>query len=179
MLVVIESSMSKRLRAHCSADDIWQETLSQAWASRAQHRWESVSAYRAWLFEIARNRIRDAARHLETEKRGEGRPASRFSELGGTPSASISAMLPADSVTPSRNAMHAEHVSAMQRALAELPPDLEPVVRMHLLEDLTMEVVAERLQIGVSAAWRRYRKGAEIYSSRVAALTGGQSAPRT
>jgi hypothetical protein len=35
---------------------------------------------------------------------------------------------------------------------------------MHLFEDLTMEVIAERLGIGVSMAWRRFRKGSELFS---------------
>jgi RNA polymerase sigma-70 factor (ECF subfamily) len=173
VLVVISSSMSKSLRAHCAAEDIWQETLARAWAAREQYRWQGSAAFRAWLFEIARNCIREVARGMNAQKRGGGRSAARFSELQGDPSNSISALLPPDSVTPSRIFMHAERAAAMQKALAALPPDLEPVVRMHLLEDLAMEVIAERLGIGVSTAWRRFRKGAEIYSSQLTEWNGG------
>jgi DNA-directed RNA polymerase specialized sigma24 family protein len=35
-------------------------------------------------------------------------------------------------------------------------------VRLHLVEEMTMEAIAHRLGISVSAAWRRFRKGAEI-----------------
>jgi DNA-directed RNA polymerase specialized sigma24 family protein len=35
---------------------------------------------------------------------------------------------------------------------------------MHLFEALTMEEIAQRLNLGVSAAWRRFRKGSELYA---------------
>jgi len=165
VLVVIASSMSKRLRGQFTAEDMWQETLVHAWSARGQYRWQGSAAFRAWLFEIARNRIRDAARSIQTDKRGAGRPAVRFSELDSGLSSSVSGLLPPDSVTPSRLLMHAEKAAAMQKALAALPAELEPVVRMHLLEELTMEAIAKRLGIGISTAWRRFRKGSKIYSS--------------
>jgi RNA polymerase sigma factor (sigma-70 family) len=170
VLVVIASTMSRQLKDQCSPEDIWQETLTHAWRDRDQHVWQSPSAFRAWLFEIARNRIREAARNLAAGKRGGGRAPARFSEMGATPSISISAMLPADSVTPSRVFAHSEKAVLMNKALASLPRDLEPVVRMHLFEELPMETVAERLGLGVSAAWHRFRKGSEIYARMVSSL---------
>lgn len=178
ILVVIAASMSKSLRAQCSAEDIWQETLAHAWGARGQYRWRGSAAFRAWIFEIARNRIRDAARNMQTEKRGAGRAAVRFSELGSGQSSSLSRLLPPDSATPSRILLHAERAAAMQKALAALPPDLEAVVRMHLFEDLTMEVIAERLGISVSTAWRRFRKGSEIYARNLSDWRPGGSSSR-
>jgi RNA polymerase sigma-70 factor, ECF subfamily len=175
MLVVIASSMSKALREHCTPEDIWQETLARAWAARATHRWQGSAAFRAWLFEIARNRIRDVVRGMETEKRGSGRPDKRISDHHSELSSSFAGQLPPDSVTPSKLLMHAERAAAIERALSALPPDLEPVVRLHLLEELTMEVVAKRLGIGVSAAWRRFRKGSELYAKLLAGWSGGSS----
>jgi len=175
MLVVIRSAMSKKLREHFAPEDIWQETLTHAWRDRAQHRWESPAAFRAWLFEIARNRIREAARNLATEKRGAGRGAARFSELVPTSSASLSGFLPGDSQTPSRVVRRGEKEELLRKALSELPPDLESIVRMHLLEELTMEAIAERLNIGVSAAWHRFRKGSEMLARILPSGTGDAS----
>ena len=171
-LVVIASSMSESMREHCSPEDIWQETLARAWAAREQHRWEGHAAFRAWLLEIARNRIIDTARRLQSEKRGEGRSLARISEIGSDPSGRAPRHVPVDSTTPSRIAMLAERAEAIQRALATLPPELEPVVRMHLLEELPMEAIARRLGIGVSAAWRRFRKGVELYSRHIGQVSG-------
>lgn len=174
MLVVIASSMSKSLRSHCTAEDLWQETLAHAWSARDQHRWDGLAAFRAWIFEIARNRIRDAARSLDAKKRGGGRPAARFSELASSQSTSTSGLFPPDSVTPSRILMHAERAAAIEKALAALPRELEAVVRMHVVEELTMEVIAERLGISLSAAWRRFRKGSEIYSRMLSDLSSSR-----
>ncbi len=167
--VVIGSAMSRELREHVSAEDIWQDTLTHAWRDRAQHRWTNPSAFRAWLFEIARNRIREAARNMSAEKRGGTQRTARFSDLGAKrgsagsiTSTSISADLPLDSQTPSRIVSHKERASITQEALAALPGDLRDIVRMHLLDELPMESIAERLGIGVSAAWHRYRKATDL-----------------
>src|SRR5206468_2651342 len=101
-------------------------------------------------------------RSFATEKRGAGRGAARFSELASSSSGSPSRFLPGDSQTPSRIAARGEKGEALRKALSQLPPDLERIVRMHLLEEVTMEAIAERLGIGVSAAWHRFRKGSEM-----------------
>jgi RNA polymerase sigma factor (sigma-70 family) len=162
MLVVIGAAMSQRLREHCSPEDIWQDTLTHAWRDRMQHQWSSLPAFRAWLFEIARNRIREAARRLGSQRRGAGRAALRTAQAAPGSSDSFAAIQPADSVTPSREFARDEKRAAVAAAVAQLPPELREVVRMHLLEDLTMAAIAERLGIGLSAAWRRFRKGSEI-----------------
>lgn len=174
-LVLIASLMGRSLRDHCSPEDIWQETLIQAWHAREQHRWQGSSAFRGWLFEIARNRIRDAVRRIDTEKRGSGRPGKRLSELEDHLPGSASAILPPDSVTPSAILMHAECAAAIEGTLASLPPELEPVVRMHLVEELTMEVIAKRLGVSVSSAWRRFRRGSELCSRSLSVLGGHRS----
>lgn len=181
MHVVIASAMSKQLREHCSAEDIWQETLTHAWRDRAQHRWTGPAAFRAWLFEIARNRIREIARNATAEKRGGNLRTARFSELrpqaasGDGGSVSISANLPLDSQTPSRIVSREEKVAITQDALAELPPELRDIVRMHVVDELTMETIAQRLGIGLSAAWHRYRKGLELLMRRLRSSTDDPS----
>jgi RNA polymerase sigma factor (sigma-70 family) len=175
ILVVLRNAMSKKLREHFSPEDIWQETLTHAWRDRAQYRWEGPAAFRAWLFEIAHNRIHDAARSLATQKRGAGRGAARFSELVSSSSGSPSGLLPGDSQTPSRIVARGEKGAVLRKALSELPPDLELIVRMHFLDGLTMEAIAKRLDIGVSAAWHRFRKGSEMLARILPSWTGDAS----
>lgn len=173
--IVIGSAMSRRLREHFSPEDIWQETLTHAWRDRAQHEWTNAAAFRSWLFEIARNRIREAARGLAAAKRGGERRTARFSELATESSASLSAGLPHDSQTPSRIVSRKEKAAITNEALSALPPELSAIVRMHLIEELTMEVIAERLDIGLSAAWHRYRKAAEMLTRVLDSRTGDTS----
>jgi RNA polymerase sigma factor (sigma-70 family) len=162
MIAMIASAMSPPLREHCSPEDIWQETLAHAWRDREQHHWEDTDSFRGWIFEIARNRIREAARRRAAQKRGDGRVMRRISNASsGTQS---SAPIPAriDSVTPSRMLARGERRAAVQQALSELPPELREVMRLHVIEGLAMEAVAQQLDIGVSAGWHRFRKGLEI-----------------
>ncbi len=175
MQVVIGSSMSKKLREHCSPEDIWQETLTHAWRDRAQHRWEDPNAFRAWLFEIARNRIREMARGLSAEKRGAGERTAKFSELATGSTTSVAAKLALDSQTPSRIVSKDERQAMTREAVAALPPELGEIVRMHLLEEQTMEAIAEKLGIGVSAAWHRFRKGSEMLARILPGSAGDAS----
>jgi RNA polymerase sigma factor (sigma-70 family) len=162
MQVVIGSAMSRELRAQCSPEDIWQETLALAWRDRAQHEWRDAEAYRAWLFEIARNRIRETARRMKAQKRGAGQPVLRLADAAtGSTSGCLGAQA-LDSTTPSRIVAHGEKQAAVAQVLSALPDDVREVVRLHLIEEQTMEAVARRLGIGVSAAWHRFRKGAAI-----------------
>lgn len=168
-IVVVARMMSDELRRWCSPEDLWQEALALAWRDRDQHRFEGVSEYRRWLLAIARNRARDLARSLAREKRGAGRRTGLFSEEGGE-ERPLSLFLPADSLTPSRIAGHAERARIMLDALTSLPAELEPIVRMHLFEERTMDSIAEELGLHLSAAWRRFRKGAALYGEALAVL---------
>lgn len=161
ILVMISREMGPAVRACCEPDDVWQETLAAAWRDRDQHVWQGLPVYRAWLVAIARNRLRDIARAAGAEKRGGGAAAERIS---------LSDALPAGSLTPSRVALVNERARIMLEALATLPPELEPVVRLHLFEERTMEDIAATEGIGVSAAWHRLRKGVTLYREALQVL---------
>lgn len=180
MLAFIGSAMSQRLRESCTREDIWQETLAQAWRDRARSpHAEGPAAFRAWLLEIARNRIRQAARTLATQKRGAGQRPKRLSELSQTTAGTPAARMKGDSETPSRIAFRGEKRDALQVALSKLPPDEAQVIRLHLLEEKTMESIAGHLGIGLSAAWRRFRKGSATLARILPGWTGEASGTST
>lgn len=169
-LVVIQSWMGPRVLSRVSAEDIWQESLCIAWRDRARHEWRGVRAYRAWLLEIARMRIIDIARNLQTERQGGGRgelQISMFHDGVDASGARLGDFLPPGSSTPSRVVVHRERAAVFAQALRSLPSELEPVVRFYLFEELTMEEIAEKLQIGLSAAWYRFRKGVQLYTRAI------------
>ena len=173
IFVVLSSWIHPRLRRHVAVEDIWQDTLCLAWRCRDQHQWRGLAAYRAWLLSIARNRIRDAARSVGRQKRGGEASATPFSTLAGN--GSVSALLPPGSTTPSRVASHRERCQVMRKALAELEPRLQVVVRMRLFEELSMRVVAERLNLPLSTAKARLLRGVTLYRRHLAAQLRGDS----
>ncbi len=172
-IVVIDSWMGRQVTSHVSAEDILQEALFLAWRDREQHEWRSMRAYRGWLLEIARNRIRDHARRLSALKRGGGQKPALFSEMGLEEGCTLGSLLPHGSTTPSRVAHTNEQAQRMRDALAELPDEQAQILRRHLFEERDMTEVAEELGIGLSSAWRRFRTGSAAY----ARLLGGPGTP--
>lgn len=156
LLVVIESRMSGFLRARLTAEDILQDAFAHAWRDRASFRWQGVGSFRAWLLGIIDHRIKDAADREGAKKRG-----------GSALIAPLHPDLPppelTHSTTASRLAVHRETVAAMREALASLPPDVEPVIRLRLFEQVPTEQIAERLGIGHAAVRHRLRRGSELY----------------
>lgn len=152
VLAIIEREMGPAARAVCEPDDVWQETLALAWRDREQHVWEGPRPCRRWLLTIAKNRIRHIVRDA-------ARPAL-FSGLDVGGATSISQVLPAGSVTPSRIVRHREEASLVLQALAALPDDERDFVRLHLLEEQTMDETAAALGVATDSGRRREDRGA-------------------
>ena len=60
----------------------------------------------------------------------------------------------------------------MTVAIPELPDGQAAIIRMHLFEEREMAEVAEQLEIGLSAAWYRFRQGSEAYARLLAKVMG-------
>lgn len=162
MLVALRGLMSPRLRQQFDAADVWQETLLMAWRDRTKLEWRGLPAFRRWLLEIARNRIRDLADRAGAEKRGDARV---FSALGAASDGSGEDHYagPVQFTSPGRVAADREVAALMQAALDAVPEESREVVRLRLFEDLTMEEVAARTGLGVEGVRYRFRHGLDTY----------------
>ena len=167
VLVAVARMMGPLVRGICQPEDVWQETLICAWRDRDRHRWTSVRDYRSWLLTIARNRVTDIARAAAAEKRGGGASPIAIASSSG---ASMTDLLPAGSVTPSRIASHRERAASMLEALESLPEEQAEVLRLHLFEEHPIDRIAADLGIGEKAVRYRLRKGMESYVRRLEAL---------
>ena len=167
LLVVIQSRMSSTLLRLHTPEDVFQEALLHAWRDRQSVEWRGPRAFRAWLLSIAENRIRDLADRESARKRGGGQtaPLAGIVVDGASTGTASGSLAGATSTTPSRVAMRRERAAAMSAALAALPEDVREVVRLRLFEQLTMEAIAARVGIGLSAARHRFRRGAEEYQA--------------
>lgn len=171
ILVVIESWLGAGLRRTVTADDVWQETLLHAWRDRAQCEWRGVAEFRAWLLQVARNRMLDLAKHESAEKRG---ARAAHVSLSGTRCEFAG---PVASTTPSRVAVVSEQARLIRQAIDSLPDDVRDVVFLRLLEGLKIHEVAERLGLGVEGTRHRLRKGAELYQARLQRLLADSEWP--
>lgn len=165
LLLIVESRLGV-VSKECGAEDIVQETLLRAWQSRGTLRWMGYRAFRAWLLTIADRCIADARERHFSQKRGSGRSVS----LSGGFSADATGMDPAGSTTPSRVARFREEAQLIRAAISDLPDDVREIVRLRLLEQLTMQEVAARLGLPLSTVQHRIRRGAALYQTRLRAL---------
>ena len=170
IFVVIGSWIGPQFQAAIAVEDIWQETLWLAWRDRQQHTWQHLVAYRNWLLGIARHRIDDACRRALRHKRGGGKAATAFTDLGTQDS--VSGYLPPQSTTPSRIASHRERARVMASALDRLEVPLRDVVRLRLFEELPVHSVAEQLGIPLSTAKERLMRGVTRYRDLLGVIEG-------
>lgn len=164
MLVAIRGMMGQPLRQRCDADDVWQETLLHAFRDRANCEWRGVAAFRQWLLEIARNRVRDLADVAGAKKRGAGKEI-RFADrdLASGSQSDDHYAGPCAQTTPGRAAADRDTADQFEQALAAVPEEWREVVRLRLFEDVTLEAIAARLGLGVEGVRYRFRHGAEAY----------------
>lgn len=180
MLVAIAGMMGDKVRRLVDAEDVWQETLLHAWRDRHAFEWRGLAAFRRWLLEIARNRVRDLGDHVLRLKRGGGaeeRFADRDSASGAAPEDRYAG--PCARTTPARAAADRELARALQDAIDAVPAEWRDVVRLRLFEDRPFEDIARQLGLGVEGVRYRFRHGAEAYRQelrRRRALDSGTSA---
>lgn len=180
IVALIDMRMSPALRQRIHAEDIWQETLLQAWRDRERFEWNGLKGFRCWLVQIAENRLRDAADREGALRRG-GLAETAALRIGGgsrEPDGLRAFPEPAGSSTPSRSAVLREQAEAMRTALSELPVEVREIVRLRVFEELTMPEVATRLGLTVAVARHRFRAGSELYSERLAILLRSSSLVR-
>jgi RNA polymerase sigma factor (sigma-70 family) len=177
LLVLIEHRTSPTLKRLMTSEDILQDALLLAWRDRNRFEWRGLKAFRSWLLSIIDHRIQDASTAATAAKRGGGRLPIRLSELdaAGFESGDGLRGAPVQSTTPSQIALYKEQADAMRAALDALPADLAAVVRLRLFEQRSLEETADALGIGISAAWHRFRKGAEAYRRRLRAAMTSRS----
>jgi RNA polymerase sigma-70 factor (ECF subfamily) len=136
-----------------SADDIVAETFARAWAASDPIRRETVRAY---LFTIARNLHRRAARH-----------ASRHDELPGD--------LTDEAVSPQRRAEDRSDLDAVLRVLWILSPDDRAALLMRATEHMSYEEIAQTLGLTVgNAKVRVHRARQQLMRALTTCLPRGE-----
>jgi len=170
LLLIIESRLGIAAK-ECASEDILQETLIRAWQARSSLQWQGYRAFRSRLLTIADRCIADARERHFTEKRGGGKIVS----LNCGASSSAPGIDPPGSTTPSRVARYREEAQIIRAAISDLPEDVRDVIRLRLLEQLTMHDVATRLELPLSTVQHRIRRGAALYQTRLRALLASSS----
>jgi RNA polymerase sigma-70 factor (ECF subfamily) len=127
-----------RRRLEWAASDLTAETFAQAWLSREHFRDEHAGSALPWLLGIARNVLRETIRHDRVETRARER-------LG----------LPLDLAAEDEYAVVEQKLSprtTLAAALDQLPQHERDALELRVVDELSYDQVAERLEIRPAAA---------------------------
>ncbi len=125
-------------RLEWAASDLTAETFAQAWLSRSRFRDEHGGSALPWLLGIARNVLRETIRHDRVETHARER-------LG----------LPLDHAAEDGYAAVDEKLSpriTLAAALDQLPEHERDAIELRVVDELSYDQVAERLEIRPAAA---------------------------
>jgi len=132
----LRGRIGRRFRASFEEDDVCQVTYMEAFLRIRKFQPEGEGSFLAWLVSIAENNIRDAVKALERDRRPP--PNRRVSNIVGDESYEcLFATLAGSHSTPSQRASREETKTLLERALTQLPPDYEKVVRLCDLQGMS------------------------------------------
>lgn len=135
---LIRWTLSKHDVSPQAMDDLTQEVFYQAIRSLPSFRGESKLS--TWLYSIARN---VACTHHEKAKRSVPWPSENVSQARAAPAEPS----PEGAEDPQAATVQREHEALLQRALDQLPPHHEQVVRLRDLQEYSTREAAETLGI--------------------------------
>jgi len=146
LLRFLDGKMSADLKGRIEPDDIFQETCVAAFQGIASFQPKSELAFTRWLQTIAENRLRDAARSLNAQKRGgdlEQVPTVVPSDTGSM--LNLLEVIAADLSTPSLKVSREESLRELQLQLAALTDDFRQAITLKDLQGLSVEETAAQM----------------------------------
>lgn len=128
-----------------SVDDILQQAFADAYRDIAKFQPRGSGSFFAWLQTIAENRLLNAIKAAQRQKRGGGR-----SQFDPPPTALSSvrdllSQVAGSAATASANAVQDEAVQALNIAIAELSDDYAEVIRLRYIAGLSIDETADAM----------------------------------
>lgn len=143
----VDHRIPRRIQNVVGADDIVQQTFVQVVRDVQCCTSRTEAAFFAWLKTIAENRVKDAIRYAESEKRGGGRRRVQAQVLPDESSlVDIVELLSAGSHTPSQSVARHEAIAAVHETIEALRPDYRQAVQLRLLQGISLEETASIME---------------------------------
>ncbi len=144
LLSDIERGLDARYRPVVHPEDIFQVTCMEAFLRIRAFVPGGEGSLMAWLRRIAKNNLLDAVKETKREKRPP--PAARLEgSVGDASYVNLVELLAITSTTPSRACARDELHEGVEKALRQLPPDYETVIRFCELAGLSGAETAQRM----------------------------------
>jgi RNA polymerase sigma factor (sigma-70 family) len=175
LLRLIEQQLPLDVERVVSAEDVLQDTFTDAFRSVAGLRIASGAGFRAWIDRIARNRAINVRKSLRRLKRGGGAATLPLDERSVADADALLALLAARTRSPRQRMMDGEQIEQIRVAFATLPEDHRFVLRRRFLEHAEYGQIAAEMRRSIGAvkmiamrALRDLREMLEDFSSSAA-----------
>jgi RNA polymerase sigma-70 factor (ECF subfamily) len=141
----VRARLPPRLQATQAVEDILQLTFLQAFRDITRFEPRADATFGDWLNRIAENRLLDAIKQHDCEKRGGGwhRVGEGIGDESGM--APLLDWIASDDKSPSSVVARGEALQALQVALASLDQDQREALRLRLVEGKSLEETAAAL----------------------------------
>ncbi|MDJ0976574.1 MAG: RNA polymerase sigma factor [Planctomycetota bacterium] len=157
LLAFLTGRIPRTLKRKITAEDVFQEVSVTAHARLASFEYRGDGAFRAWLWQIAQLKLREAVRRFAgTAKRGGAAEISR----GGRRDTGL---FEAPQGTPSEYAMAGELEERVHQALGRLSDDYRAVLTLVRIEQQSLREAAVAMD-------KSYEATKKLYGRAVAAL---------
>lgn len=148
----------RELQARADPEDVVQQTLLEAYASRALFRGSTEAEQAAWLRGILAANLSNLVRDHRRACRDVGREMSLSAVLDRS-SQPLLGLAPVEQPSPSSLAGQGERLFRIATALAELPLEEQDVILLRFIEGLSMIDIGARLGVSTRTIARRLRSG--------------------
>ena len=151
--------IQRYVRDDSTIDDLFQEV-----SLKVLRRIDTVrnpAKMRGWLFQLTRNACLDYLRHQD--RRPQGSPATLPHQHAGGDLGR----------NPTEHFLSQERLSAVYKALEQLPPSQQEVIRLRIQEDLDHSAISERLGISRQAVEVRLCRGRATLKERLGEIFRG------
>ncbi|MCI0588184.1 MAG: RNA polymerase sigma factor [Planctomycetes bacterium] len=170
LLQVCDREMDPWLKRVMEPEDVVQDVLISAYRSIGSVEFPNASALCWWIETIARNRVIDLRRRHLGRKRRDGEKRSLEESIGaGSDGGSLHLGdgLPSPDRSPSSIAGRREQAEALEAAISHLPPHSRALLRMILVEHLSIAELASRIGRSPGAVRKRLERALHAVHDRM------------
>lgn len=148
-----ETELSQKLSKRVDASDVVQQTYLSVCKKVEQFEGENLEEFVAWIFQIHRHNIKDAARaHTAVAKRDVNQEQSAKIEVLATSH---------EESTPSQRAIRNEENDNLVRMIQKLPADQRTAIYMRHIEGKSLNDIAAEMERSTQAVASLIKRGLE------------------
>ncbi|MDB5085088.1 MAG: polymerase sigma factor SigW [Bacilli bacterium] len=134
------------------AEDVLQDTFLRAYANLASY--NDHHKFSTWIYRIATNACIDRLRKRKAD-------VSLDAEQEDAEGTDLYSRIASLGLTPEEEALHSETASELEQAIERLPASYRSVILLKYVHDLSLQEIADILQLPVSTIKTRIHRGRE------------------